>query len=136
MEDSLSSPTVNGRSDNGQATWSPVASPHRRLLDYIDEKLHDNLMFIPHYHVESAPVSQSSMPSCRAILANLARLSLEPDSKIHYVSDDNADNVCALKDSDRSSCMAHRTNLGPKKALRLSSPNWTCTARKRKAVLV
>lgn len=110
VEDGLASATV----DN----WVDLHHKRKFLTQTLsiipeDFEMEDHVLFTSHCDAESvdAPVLREEID------VNLERLTLPSNGRLHYVCDDGADIVAALKDQERSYCMDHATDLCVKKSL-------------------
>ena len=110
IEDGLASATVDGWTD---AQRGRKYMGHTVANINADFELTDNVLFTPHCDAESVTATVIK----DVIKTNMAEISLNPDSPLHYVTDDGADVKKAVDDKDRTYCADHGTNLTVKKAL-------------------
>ncbi|KAK3925320.1 Transposable element Hobo transposase [Frankliniella fusca] len=112
VEDELVSSTADAWTDSQRGRKFLA-----QTVSYVDEEFcyNENLLGVPHCDAESA----TAPVILEEIKSNLAKINLDPNSKLHYVTDDGSDIVCALKQEERTYCADHCTNLLVKKALTL-----------------
>ncbi|XP_034245525.1 uncharacterized protein LOC117647737 [Thrips palmi] len=110
----------NGRASGTVDGWTD-SQRHRKYLAhtvaYIDEewRLQDHILSLPHCNAESV----TSEVISDTLNMSKVQLDINPQSKVHYTTDDGADIVCAVRlmEQERSYCMDHCSNLIVKKAM-------------------